>query len=106
MGEQFVRKHQVLKHPEPIAEVKVKAIEKQFFENYFNDPKRITPGPVGPMPMMGRTPPGRGRGGWSGGNFSPQSYNSPMNSPNYRGGRGRKPFTPRSGTGILKRGRR
>jgi len=43
MGESFVRKHLSLKHIEDLELLKQKALDKQFFENYFNDPRRIVP---------------------------------------------------------------
>ena len=43
MADSFVKKHQTLKHADKIEEVKKKALEKQFFLNYINDPKRIMP---------------------------------------------------------------
>lgn len=42
-GDEFVRKHIVLKHVENITEVRQKALEEQFFLNYWEDPRHIHP---------------------------------------------------------------
>jgi hypothetical protein len=42
-GPQFVKKHIHLKHPEEVDKMKDKALEEQYFLNYFEDPRRILP---------------------------------------------------------------
>lgn len=94
-ADHYVKKHLNLKHNDKIEEAKKKALEKQFFDNYFRDPRRIIPTPqtgLIPLPPNAmRTP--QMRRFWSGaispvpGVFYPSmSYFSP----NFRGrGRGR-----------------
>jgi len=40
-GDEFVRKHIVLKHVDSLNEAKQKGLEEQFFLNYWNDPRHI-----------------------------------------------------------------
>eukprot|EP01112_Ceratiomyxa_fruticulosa_P007893 TRINITY_DN2055_c0_g4_i1.p1 TRINITY_DN2055_c0_g4~~TRINITY_DN2055_c0_g4_i1.p1 ORF type:complete len:1115 (-),score=317.45 TRINITY_DN2055_c0_g4_i1:61-3405(-) len=53
-AENFVKKHISLKHEEGLgglAEIRAKAVEDSFFNNYMTDPKRITPVQIQP-PMI------------------------------------------------------
>jgi len=79
MGEKFVKKHVGLKHADKLEEVKKKAVEQQYFDNYCSDTKRINPGQGLIASYGGRG--GRGRGGpqWPNMNMVPNFFPTPPN---------------------------